>query len=499
MTPSTPSDLVLDADDPIIRSLAAGVPTTWFRTVPDSSGTVRDSMGAALSSSDTAVRADDTALPTDGAGLPTDDTALPADGAGLPADGTGLRDSAVDHELMGQAAQRFERFAPWFADTFPQTAPAQGIIESPLVRAAAAQADLNERLGAELPGRLWLKRDDALPISGSIKARGGFHEVLEYAEAVAANHGMNARSPATYSSEEFRALAGTHRIVVGSTGNLGLSIGILSAALGFAASVHMSADAREWKKELLRSHGVEVIEHSGDFVAAVSAGRASAAGASRTHFVDDEDSRSLFAGYAVAALRLREQLEAAGVSVDADHPLNVYLPCGIGGGPGGVTYGLKRIFGDDVHCIFVEPSQAPAMFLGVRTGLHSAVSVQDIGLSGATVADGLAVARPSRFIGPVIGPLISGFATVTDDVIKAGVGVLHQAEGFDVEPSATAGLTVPWRTAGHLGEASLSSQTTHLVWVTGGAMVPAVDRDQYVAEGLKLLPAIGDERRTDNT
>ena len=249
---------------------------------------------------------------------------------------------------------------------------------------------------------------------------------------------------------------------------------------GFAASVHMSADAREWKKELLRSHGVEVIEHAGDFVAAVSAGRASAEGAPRTHFVDDEDSRSLFAGYSVAALRLKEQFEAAQVTVDADHPLVVYLPCGIGGGPGGVTYGLKRVFGDAVHAIFVEPSQAPAMFLGVRTGLHSAISVQDIGLSGGTAADGLAVARPSRFIGPVISPLISGFATVTDEVIKAGVAVLHQSEGLDVEPSATAGLTVPWRTMDHLGEgqgegwggADGQDNATHLVWLTGGAMVP---------------------------
>ncbi|GAA1859837.1 D-serine ammonia-lyase [Brevibacterium marinum] len=430
-----------DPDDPVIRELAAGAPTTWIR---------KD----------------------------------------LPSAEAVLRDMEVDPEIMDRAAERFERFAPWFAEVFPETAAAQGIVESPLVPADAAQADLDERLGTELPGRLWLKRDDALPISGSIKARGGFHEVLEYAESVAVDNGLDPHDPATCSSEEFHTLAATHRIVVGSTGNLGLSIGILSAALGFAASVHMSSDAREWKKDLLRSHGVDVVEHAGDFVAAVSAGRASAEGAPRTHFVDDEDSRSLFAGYSVAALRLKEQFESADVSVDAEHPLVVCLPCGIGGGPGGVTYGLKRVFGDAVHCVFVEPSQAPAMVLGVRTGLHSTISVGDLGLSGSTAADGLAVGRPSRFIGPVISPLISGFATVSDDVIKAGVGVLHQTEGIDVEPSATAGLTVPWRSSGHLGEGIWSRDSTHLVWVTGGAMVPAEDRGNYVTEGLELLPTI---------
>lgn len=442
-----------DAADPVVRSLAASESTFWLRSDLDPSAAVLQNMAANYE-------------------------------AGVE------HQAGVDPIVMNRAAQRFERFAPWFAETFPETAAAEGIIESALVPADAAQADLNERLGVELPGRLWLKRDDALPISGSIKARGGFHEVLEYAEVVAAGHGLDPNDPATYSAEEFHALAGTHRIVVGSTGNLGLSIGILSAALGFAASVHMSADAREWKKELLRSHGVDVVEHSGDFVAAVTAGRASAEGAPRTHFVDDEDSRSLFAGYSVAALRLKEQFESADVRVDAEHPLVVYLPCGIGGGPGGVTYGLKQVFGDDVHCIFVEPSQAPAMFLGVRTGQHSKICVQDIGLSGATAADGLAVARPSRFIGPVISPLISGFATVSDEVIKAGVGVLHQTEGLDVEPSATAGLTVPWRTIGHLGEGARYTDATHLVWVTGGAMVPSEEREHYVAEGLKLLSTI---------
>jgi D-serine dehydratase len=67
--------------------------------------------------------------------------------------------------------------------------------------------------------------------------------------------------------------------------------------------------------------------------------------------------------------------------------------------------------------------------------------------------------------------------------------VLHETEGIDVEPSATAGLTIPWR----MGDAAAESPAgVHLVWLTGGAMVPEGERAAYVEEGRGLVERIGD-------
>ncbi|MNP03581.1 D-serine dehydratase [compost metagenome] len=169
----------------------------------------------------------------------------------------------------------------------------------------------------------------------------------------------------------------------------------------------------------------------------------------------------------------------------------VYLPCGVGGGPGGVAFGLKLVFGDAVHCLFAEPTHSPCMFLGVYTGLHDEVSVYDFGIDNQTAADGLAVGRPSGFVGRAMQRLIDGYYTVDDATLYRQLAQMQACEGHELEPSALAGVSgmvrVLQEQQGYRQRLGLTparlARATHLVWGTGGSMVPREEMDAYLAKG----------------
>ncbi|HBC3562549.1 D-serine ammonia-lyase [Vibrio cholerae] len=401
----------------------------------------------------------------------------------------GLSYVGLGSEDIQDASQRLKRFAPYLAKAFPETAKTNGIIESEVVPISEMQSVLEREYDTPIQGRLLLKKDSHLPISGSIKARGGIYEVLTHAEKLAIEAGLLTESD-DYSkllNEEFRDFFQRFSIAVGSTGNLGMSIGIMSAKLGFSVSVHMSADARAWKKNRLRALGVNVIEYAQDYGVAVAQGRKEAENDPTCFFIDDENSKTLFLGYSVAGEHLKKQFDEKGIVVDAQHPLFVYLPCGVGGGPGGVAFGLKMAFGDNVHCIFAEPTHSPCMMLGVHTGLHDAISVQDIGIDNITAADGLAVGRASGFVGRAMERLLDGYLTISDERMYRLLGQLNEAENIQLEPSALAGMigpivvtkSVEYRARMQFDD-TVMRNATHLVWATGGGMVPAEEMGFYL-------------------
>ena len=399
---------------------------------------------------------------------------------------TAFRQAPSAGSAMEEARLRWDNFAPLLARAFPELAQGGGVIKSPL---RLAPPGIVPGLADD---RLFVKADHELPLTGTIKARGGVYEVLSHARQVALDeHLISSEADiANLTSPIAKATFSRRRILTGSTGNLGYSVGLTARALGFAVEVHMSADAKPWKVRRLLDLGAEVVQHEGDFSVAVSAARAIAAGRPGDYFIDDEDSLTLFMGYAAAARELEAQLDAVGVSVSWETPLIVYLPCGVGGSPGGVTFGLKHIFGDGVRCIFAEPVAAPSVMLQVAHGTGERVNAYEFGLDNQTIADGLAVPAASMLVVQHVRQMVDGFATVEDASLLFWARQLWERGGYRLEPSAAAGFEALRLTAASPERPANFEHAVHVVWTTGGAQLPdnEFNRNLELAENTQSVP-----------
>lgn len=396
-------------------------------------------------------------------------------------------------EDIKDASDRFERFAPLMVRLFGDIDGVKennGILESPLVHLEKLEEKYKEE--RNLKGNLYLKLDSDLPVCGSIKARGGLYEVLVYAEKLAKENNLldESKDYSQFADDEFREFFSQYTIQVASTGNLGISVGVMGSALGFNTIVHMSNDAKEWKKNHLRERGAKVVEYDGEFSKAITEARIVSNKDPKSYFVDDEDSTDLFKGYSVSALRVKEQLKEMNIKVDEDNPLFLYMPCGVGGSSGGTAFGFRSVLGDNVHAFFVETTHIPSFLIGASTKLHSDVSVHDLGIDGITEADGLSVARPSKFSGYTMESLLSGVFTCEDDILFEHLKNLDALEDIRIEPSSCASIEAAVslfnfdNALEYLKEHNLMDKLdniNHICWATGGNLVPKDIMDEYLA------------------
>lgn len=118
------------------------------------------------------------------------------------------------------------------------------------------------------------------------------------------------------------------------------------------------------------------------------------------------------------------------------------------------------------------------------------MSVRDFGIDGRTDADGLAVGRPSAFVGRVVEPLVSGIATISDNKLYDLMRGLLKEEEIFIEPSscaAFAALIRPEDMKTYIeceGLADKMENAIHIAWATGGGMVPQETREAYLKMGL---------------
>ena len=122
------------------------------------------------------------------------------------------------------------------------------------------------------------------------------------------------------------------------------------------------------------------------------------------------------------------------------------------------------------------------MLLGMASKLGDRIRVEDIGLSGKTDADGLAVGRPSALVSGMMEHLVSGIYTLADEEMYPLLALLKETEDIYIEPSAATCLLGPVIAARKGGREGLQ-----ICWATGGSMVPPETAAVHLEKGRVML------------
>lgn len=142
---------------------------------------------------------------------------------------------------------------------------------------------------------------------------------------------------------------------------------------------------------------------------------------------------------------------------------------------GGLTFGLRMIFGETVFVVFVEPMASACMCVAMAQGGGKAVSVYDCGLSNDTIADGLAVPHASELVLEVVGQDIDACIALPDQASREWVKRVWADAQLKLEPSAAMSLTAiePLKIALE-DKPNAATQlnfeaAVHVEWATGGS------------------------------
>jgi threonine dehydratase len=275
--------------------------------------------------------------------------------------------------------------AQLMAQVDPERARAQ--VEGLIVRTPTLASDeLTELLGAPVA-----LKAECLQRSGSFKLRGALSKVATLGDA--------------------------SELVAASAGNHGRAVAHAARLRGLSCTVFMPREAAVSKAAAVHALGADVILE-GDTVEealALARARAEAVGATFVHPFDDVD---VISGQGTLALELLE---------DVPDLARVLVPVGGGGLAAGIGTALRGA-PRTVQLIGVQARAcAPyARALGLLGDAELVEGVHGEPAPGATIADGIAIKQPGAITQPLLGELLDGLHTVTEEELARAIVFLAE-------------------------------------------------------------------------
>ncbi|MDI3316213.1 MAG: threonine ammonia-lyase [Bacillota bacterium] len=335
----------------------------------------------------------------------------------------------------------------------------QGVAErTPLLRSPI----LSERYGVEV----FLKAE-CLQRTGSFKVRGAYARILGLSE------------------EERR-----RGVVAASAGNHAQGVAFAAAALGIPATIVMPVDAPITKRSATERYGARVVLYGESFDEAFAwaVQVAESSGATLIHAFDDP---WVIAGQGTVGLEIAEEMP------DVD---TVLVPVGGGGLASGVALALKAS-NPSIRVIGVQSAAVPAAYDALRrrraaTETGKAPEQADAPRRGhaPTLADGLAVKRPSERTLSILERLLDDIVLVGEEEIARAI--LHYLERERLVVEGAGAVTL----AALAGQERLRAGARRVVLVVSGGNIDVnriariIDRGLYEEGRVARWSALLDDR-----
>ncbi|MBK5216675.1 MAG: threonine ammonia-lyase [Propionibacteriales bacterium] len=223
-------------------------------------------------------------------------------------------------------------------------------------------------------------------------------------------------------------------VVAASAGNHAQGVALASSLLGTKATIFMPEGAALPKVSATRGYGADVEFAGAGVTEALIAAQefATRTGAVLIHPFDHED---IMAGQGTVGLEVLEQVPDV---------KTILVPVGGGGLAAGIA--TIRSAHPDVHVVGVQAEAASSYAPSLSAGHPIQVALS------ATMADGIAVARPGDLPFAVIAELLDEVVTVSEESLSQSLLMLLERAKMLVEPSGAAGVAAilenPGRFAG---------------------------------------------------